>query len=75
MEAQRATETTLTMIMCLGMVMTRKREQLVSTSSRLNVNIRLVTELTAPTCTFVFKKGPLGRPRCLIVKRSTAYRP
>ena len=46
MEAPRATETTLMMtIMSSGMVM-RKREQLVSTSSRHNVNVQLARVLS-----------------------------
>ena len=55
MEAQRATETSLMMITSSGMVMTKKREQLVSTNSRLNVNVRLAPELTDLISTYILK--------------------
>ena len=52
MEAQRATETTLMMIMSSDMVMT-KREPSVLTNSRLNVNVRLAPGYTALTWIYV----------------------
>ena len=52
MEAQRATEMTSMMIMSSDMVM-KKRERSVWTNSRLNVKLRLASELIAAIWTYV----------------------
>ena len=71
MEVQKAIETILMTIMPSFMVMTKRREQLVSTSNHLNDNVGLTPELTVLEWNLRRQLEKIGWLRCLIIERES----
>ena len=72
MEVQKAIETILMTIMPLFMVMTKRREQLDSTSNHLNDNVGLAPEVTVLEWSLRHQQlEKIGWLRCLIIERES----